>query len=132
MNLDLEQMIAMVDIISEEKDLPKDTVLDVIQQAIAAAWRKDNGEKDMNVRCELDLNSGEAVAYVAREVIEDGVAYDYLSMTENQQVVENLISNFLQKEVSISVQRLEQGADFATSYIDLTRLTTMDVEIEEE
>lgn len=65
-------------------------------------------------------------------VIEDGVAYDYLSMTENQQVVENLISNFLQKEVSISVQRLEQGADFATSYIDLTRLTTMDVEIEEE
>lgn len=76
MNLDLEQMIAMVDIISEEKDLPKDTVLDVIQQAIAAAWRKDNGEKDMNVRCELDLNSGEAVAYVAREVIEDGVAYN--------------------------------------------------------
>ena len=76
MNLDLEQMIAMVDIISEEKDLPKDTVLDVIQQAIAAAWRKDNGEKDMNVRCELDLNSGEAVVYVAREVIEDGVAYN--------------------------------------------------------
>ena len=30
----------------------------------------------MNVRCELDLNSGEAVAYVAREVIEDGVAYN--------------------------------------------------------
>ena len=76
MNLDLEQMIAMVDIISEEKDLPKDTVLDVIQQAIAAAWRKDNGEKDINVRCELDLNSGEAVVYVAREVIEDGVAYN--------------------------------------------------------
>ena len=75
MNLDIEQMIAMVDIISDEKDLPKDTVLDVIQQAIAAAWRKDNGEKDMNVRCELDLNSGEAVAYVAREVVEDDVAY---------------------------------------------------------
>lgn len=65
-------------------------------------------------------------------VIEDGVAYDYLSNTENQQAVENLISNFLQKEVSISVQRLEQGADFATNYIDLSKLTTMDVEIEEE
>ncbi len=76
MDLDLKQLIAMVDIISEEKNLPKETVLDVIQQAIAAAWRKDNGDKDMNVRCELDLNSGEATVYVSREVIEDDVAYN--------------------------------------------------------
>ncbi len=76
MDLDLKQMIAMVDIISEEKNLPKETVLDVIQQAIAAAWRKDNGDKDMDVRCELDLNSGEANVYVIREVIEDDVAYN--------------------------------------------------------
>ena len=58
MDLDLKQMTAMVDIIAEEKNLPKDVVLDVIQQAIAAAWRKDKGEKDMNVRCELDMNTG--------------------------------------------------------------------------
>ena len=43
-NLDLKQMSAMVDIIAEEKGLPKETVLNVIEQAIAAAWRKDNGE----------------------------------------------------------------------------------------
>ncbi len=76
MDLDLKQMVAMVDIISEEKNLPKETVIDVIQQAIAAAWRKDNGDKDMDVRCELDLNSGEADVYVVREVIEDDVAYN--------------------------------------------------------
>ena len=76
MDLDLKQMIAMVDIIAEEKNLPKETVLDVIQQAIAAAWRKDNGDKDMDVRCELDLNTGEASVYIMREVIEDDVAYN--------------------------------------------------------
>ena len=76
MDLDLKQMVAMVDIISEEKNLPKETVIDVIQQAIAAAWRKDNGDKDMDVRCELDLNSGEADVYVVREVIENDVAYN--------------------------------------------------------
>ena len=75
MELDLKQMIAMVDIIAEEKNLPKETVIDVIQQAIAAAWRRENGEKDMNVRCELDLNTGEADVYVQREVVEDGIAY---------------------------------------------------------
>ena len=44
-NLDLKQMSAMVDIIAEEKGLPKETVLDVIEQAIAAAWRKDNEDR---------------------------------------------------------------------------------------
>ena len=76
MDLDLKQMVAMVDIIAEEKNLPKETVIDVIQQAIAAAWRKDNGDKDMNVRCELDLNTGDAEIFVGREVIENDVAYN--------------------------------------------------------
>ena len=45
--LDLKQMTAMVKVIAEEKNLPEETVLDVIQMAIAAAWRKDNGDIDM-------------------------------------------------------------------------------------
>ncbi len=75
-NLDLKQMSTMVDIISEEKGLPKETVLNVIEQAIAAAWRKDNGDRDMNVRAILNTKTGEADVYIAREVIEDGLAYN--------------------------------------------------------
>ena len=75
-NLDLKQMSAMVDIIAEEKGLPKDTVLNVIEQAIAAAWRKDNGDREMNVRAILNTKTGEADVFVAREVIEDGVGYN--------------------------------------------------------
>ena len=74
--LDLKQMSAMIDIIAEEKSLPKETVLDVIEQAIAAAWRKDNGDREMNVRAVLNTNTGEADVFVAREVIEEGVAYN--------------------------------------------------------
>ena len=74
--LDLKQMSAMVDIIAEEKGLPKETVLSVIEQAIAAAWRKDNGDREMNVRAMLNVNTGEAEVYVSREVIEDGLAYN--------------------------------------------------------
>ena len=74
--LDLKQMSAMVDIIAEEKGLPKDVVIGVIEQAIAAAWRKDNGDRDMNVRAVLNTNTGEADVFVAREVIEDDLAYN--------------------------------------------------------
>ncbi|MBR3172743.1 transcription termination/antitermination protein NusA [Candidatus Saccharibacteria bacterium] len=75
-NLDLKQMSTMVDIIAEEKGLPRDTVLNVIEQAIAAAWRKDNGDRDMNVRAMLNTKTGEADVYIMREVIEDGLAYN--------------------------------------------------------
>ena len=75
-NLDLKQMSTMVDIIAEEKGLPKETVLNVIEQAIAAAWRKDNGDRDMNVRAVLNTKTGEADVFVAREVIEDDLAYN--------------------------------------------------------
>ena len=75
-NLDLKQMSAMVDIIAEEKGLPKEVVLNVIEQAIAAAWRKDNGDRDMNVRAILNTKTGEADVFVTREVIEDGLAYN--------------------------------------------------------
>ena len=75
-NLDLKQMSAMVDIIAEEKGLPKETVLDVIEQAIAAAWRKDNGDRDMNVRAALNTKTGAADVFVTRVVIEDDVAYN--------------------------------------------------------
>ena len=42
-NLDLKQMSAMVDIIAEEKGLPKEVVLNVIEQAIAAALERGIG-----------------------------------------------------------------------------------------
>ena len=74
--MDLKQLTAMVGVIAEEKGLPEDVVLDVVQMAIAAAWRRDNGDKDMNVRALLDVNTGKAKVFVSREVIEDGLAYN--------------------------------------------------------
>lgn len=74
--LDLKQLSAMVGIIVEEKGLPEETVLDVVQMAIAAAWRKDNGDKEMNVRALLDTNTGKATVFIGREVIEDDLAYN--------------------------------------------------------
>ena len=74
--LDLKQMSAMISIIAEEKGLTEETVQEVIETAIAAAWRKESGERDMNVRAILNIKTGEADVYIAREVIEDGLPYN--------------------------------------------------------
>lgn len=68
--VNIKQLTLAVRTIAEEKNLPEETVLSVIEQAIAAAWRRDNGERDQEVRCELNVNDGTATVYVAREVVE--------------------------------------------------------------
>lgn len=68
--LNLKQLTLAVRTIADEKNLPEETVLSVIEQAIAAAWRRDNGERDQEVRAVLNTNDGTAEVYVAREVVE--------------------------------------------------------------
>lgn len=68
--LNLKQLTLAVRTIAEEKNLPEETIMSVIEQAIAAAWRRDHGERDQEVRSELNVNSGTATVYVSREVVE--------------------------------------------------------------
>ncbi len=68
--INLKQLTLAVRTIADEKNLPEDVVMSVIEQAIAAAWRRDNGERDQEVRSELNVNEGSAKVFVAREVVE--------------------------------------------------------------
>ncbi len=70
-DLNIKQLTMSVGTIAEEKNLPEEVVMGVIEQAIAAAWRRDNGERDQEVRAELNLNDGTAHVYVSREVVEE-------------------------------------------------------------
>lgn len=70
-DINIKQLTLAVRTIAEEKNLPEETVLSVIEQAIAAAWRRDNGERDQDVRAELNVNDGTADVFVAREVVEE-------------------------------------------------------------
>ena len=70
-DLNIKQLTLAVRTIAEEKNLPEETVMDVIEQAIAAAWRRDNGERDQDVRAELNVNDGTAKVFVRREIVEE-------------------------------------------------------------
>lgn len=69
--LNLKQLTLAVRTIAEEKNLDEEVVLSVIEQAIAAAWRRDNGERDQEVRAELNVNNGTAKVYVSREIVDE-------------------------------------------------------------
>ena len=75
-DLNIKQMLLAARTIAEEKNLPEEKVLEVIEMAIAAAWRRESGERGQNVRAELDTNTGDAVVFVQYEVVDGEEAYD--------------------------------------------------------
>lgn len=87
MDLDIKQLAVAVRAIAEEKNLPEDTVQEVVEQALAAAYRRDYGEREQEVRVTMNLNSGDVDAYVAKEVVADSEveqpAYE-ISLTDAQ------------------------------------------------
>ena len=56
--MDTKQFISSINQLVEEKGLPKDKVIETIEMAIAAAYKKDYGEKRQIVRAKLDPSTG--------------------------------------------------------------------------
>jgi N utilization substance protein A len=85
MDLDMKQLALAIKAIAEEKNLPEETVQEVVEQALAAAYRRDYGEREQEVRVTMNLNTGDVDAYVTKEVVEsvENAAYE-LSLNEAQ------------------------------------------------
>ncbi|MFA6428515.1 MAG: transcription termination factor NusA [Candidatus Buchananbacteria bacterium] len=57
--------------ICEEKNLSESTVIATIEAALAAAYRKDFGEKNQNVKVKFDLVSAGSEVFDVKTVVED-------------------------------------------------------------
>ena len=65
-------------------------------------------------------------------VLEDGVASDYFIKGEgHKEILENLLSDVVQKQISVSFQAIGKAEVFENSYVDLSALVQMDIEEEE-
>lgn len=69
-DLDIKQLAGAVKAIAEEKNLPENVVQEVVEQALAAAYRRDYGDREQEVRVNMNLNTGEVDAYVSKEVVD--------------------------------------------------------------
>ena len=73
--LDTKQFISAIKQIAEEKGIPEDKVVETIEAAIAAAYKKDYGEKGQIIRAKLNQETGDVkitqIKYVVEGVDED-------------------------------------------------------------
>lgn len=71
MDMDFKQLAVAIQAIAEEKNLPEATVKEVVEQALAAAYRRDYGEREQEVRVQMNLATGDVDAYVNKEVVDE-------------------------------------------------------------
>jgi N utilization substance protein A len=70
MELDMKGLAVAVKAIAEEKNLPEETVQEIVEQALAAAYRRDYGDREQEVRVTMNLSTGDVDAYVSKEIVE--------------------------------------------------------------
>jgi len=67
----ISPFMAAINQICDEKSLSKETVLETIEAAIAAAYRKDFGKPSQIIKIKLDPDTGETKVWQVFEVVEE-------------------------------------------------------------
>lgn len=85
--------------ICEEKNLSYEAVLETIESALAAAYRKDFGEKNQNIKVEFDPETGKSKVYDVKTVVED--------MPEEEEVESEMLKVESEKERKDEAKKVE-------------------------
>lgn len=73
--LDLKTMKSALEQLEEERKIPKEKIYEAIEQALAAAYKKDYGKKGQIVRAVFDKETGKTEFFQVKIVVDDTLVY---------------------------------------------------------
>ena len=71
--LDLKTMKSAFEQLEQERKILKEKIIDAIEQALAAAYKKDYGKKGQIVRAHFDIETGKTEFYQVKIVVDDSL-----------------------------------------------------------
>jgi len=71
--LDLKTMKSALEQLEQERKIPREKIIDAIEQALAAAYKKDYGKKGQIIRAKIDIDSGVMEFYQVKIVVDDSL-----------------------------------------------------------
>ncbi|MBI2631311.1 transcription termination/antitermination protein NusA [Candidatus Nomurabacteria bacterium] len=72
--LDLKTFRSALEQLEEERRIPKEKILEAIEQAMAAAYKKDYGKKGQIIRAKFDVETGKTDFYQVKIVVDESIA----------------------------------------------------------
>ncbi len=76
---DAKQFLSAIKQIADEKGIPEEKILSTVEEAIAAAYKRDYGEKSQIIKAKLDRETGDVAISRARIVVEGFDADGYVT-----------------------------------------------------
>jgi N utilization substance protein A len=73
--MDLKNFASAAVQIAEEKGIPLERVVESIETALAAAYKKDYGKKGQIIKAKLDMNTGEVKFWQIKIVVDENMIY---------------------------------------------------------
>lgn len=96
--LDLKALNSALVSLEEEKKIPREKIIDAIEQSLAAAYKKDYGKKGQIVRVKLDLDSG-ATEFFQVKIVVDESTVRFLEDGEDIEEFEEEMAQNLEENV---------------------------------
>ncbi len=72
--LDIKAFKTALEQLETERKIPKEKILDAIEQAMAAAYKKDYGKKGQIIRAKFDIETGKTDFYQVKIVVDETIA----------------------------------------------------------
>ncbi len=72
--LDIKTFKSALEQLEEERKIPKEKILEAIEQAMAAAYKKDYGKKGQIIRSKFDMETGKTDFYQVKIVVDESIA----------------------------------------------------------
>lgn len=95
--MDYKQFLSAINQIAEEKGIAKDKVIETIEMAISAAYKKDFGEKGQIIKAKLDLETGKIAMSQVKIVVDE-------SMLKKEDEIEEEAAEEAGKEMAEEVE----------------------------
>lgn len=84
---DLKALAANLQELEDVKKIPKEKLLDAIEQALAAAYKKDYGKKGQIIRARLNTETGDTEFYQVKIVVDDTLVKPELTEEEREKMM---------------------------------------------
>lgn len=109
--LDLKTMGSALDQLEAERGIPRAKIIEAIEQALAAAYKKDYGKKGQIVRAVFDINSGKTEFVQVKIVVDENAVRMPEDTDEDAEAKEEELNKDVPKGEEVTLRRFNPEHD---------------------
>lgn len=88
--MDLKVLLVTISQIAEDKNIPQEKVMEALNQALAAAYKKEYGKKGQKIEAQIDPTTGELKFWQVKEVVDESRIFSEKELQKMAEKGENL------------------------------------------